>query len=146
MHVLLWLSSRVPSRVHIANLRWHYNGFHTAARYQKQARCIFCDSPSTEDRIEHFVVCDVVQSLIPAYLKQGNPPRMPAKNFFLFGLDGKHKIGMSLFIFGLYTMHNEIRHHPDKTEFKKCIHARMWGGSPPSLSSISVAGYLWLAY
>ena len=44
-----------------------------------------------------------------------------AKHFFLFGLDGKHKIGMSLFIFGLYTMHNEIRHHPDKTDFKKCF-------------------------
>ena len=118
---LLWLSSRVPSRVHIANLRWQFNGFHTAARYQRKSRCVFCDGEDTEDRIEHFVICDVVQSLVPFHLKRGTPPRLPAKNFFLFGLDGKQNIGMALFILGLYTMHDEIRHHPDKTDFKKCF-------------------------
>ena len=118
---LLWLSSRVLSQVHSANLRWHYNGFHTAARYQRKGRCIFCDGEGTEDRIEHFVKCAVVQSVTPAHLKSGNPLRLPAKMFFLFGMNGKHKIAMSLFIFSLYTMQNEMRHHPDKTDFKLCF-------------------------
>jgi len=43
------------------------------------------------------------------------------KDVFLFGLDGKHNLAMALFVFGLYTMHNEIRHHPDRTDFKKCF-------------------------
>ena len=38
------LSRRVPSRVHLANVRLHYNGWHTEARCQHRSnsKCVFC--------------------------------------------------------------------------------------------------------
>ena len=120
---LLWLGRRVPSRVHLANIRLHYNGWHTARRYQRRAgsTCLFCNADVSEDSIEHILKCDFVHSLFPRCLKKGSPPRVPLKHFFLFGLDGKHKIAFGLMIFALYTMHNNLRHDPNKTELRLCI-------------------------
>ena len=120
---LLWLGRRVPSRVHLANIRLHYNGWHTARRYQRRAgsACLFCNADGSEDSIEHILKCDFVHSLFPRCLKKGSPPRVPLKHFFLFGLDGKHKIAFGLMNFALYTMHNNLRHDPSKTELRQCI-------------------------
>ena len=46
---------------------------------------------------------------------------MPVKHFFLFGLDGKHKLAFGLMVYALYTMHNDLRHNPDRTELRQCI-------------------------
>ena len=98
--VLKWLSSRVPARVHNANVRLHLNGFHTGRRYQnREAICPFCQSSTSEDSIEHLLRCSVIQNLFPPSLKSGNPARIPAKMFFLLegsqetkNWDGLHRI------------------------------------------------------
>ena len=120
---LLWLSRRVPARVHLANLRLHFNGWHTSARYQQRAgsTCLFCSQEGSEDSLEHILVCPFIHSLSPPSFKKGAPPRLPIKHFFLFGLDGKHRIAMAVFVFALYTMHNELRHSADKSERRHCI-------------------------
>jgi hypothetical protein len=120
---LLWLGKRVPSRVHLANIRLHYNGWHTARRYQRRAGsiCAFCNAATSEDSIQHILKCEFVHNLSPNYLKKGSPPHIPVKYVFLFGLDGKHKIAFGLMVFALYTMHNELRHRPTRIELRQCI-------------------------
>ena len=46
---------------------------------------------------------------------------IPTKYFFMFGLDGKHRIAMACMVYALYTMHNELRHNPDRSEMKQSI-------------------------
>ena len=119
---LRFIGQCVPSRVHLANIRLHFNGWHTQARYQQRtgSTCLFCNGRDSEDSIEHIVRCPVVQSFLPTSFKKGRPPRTPVKYFYLFGLDNKHKIAMALFIFGLYSMHNELRHNPNRTDLRQC--------------------------
>ena len=74
------------------------------------------------------------------FADRGSPPSLPAKHFLLFGLNDKHKLGMSLFIFGLYTMHNEMRHQPDRTGFQEMLYAGLWGGSFTPFCTLGVAG------
>jgi len=118
---LKWLARRVPPRVHIANTRFHFNGWHTKRRYQNRAdkSCMFCKLG--EDSIEHFVHCQTVNSLLPSYLKKGNPPKVPVAHFFLRDLDGKHRIIFALIVYGIYAIHNEFRHSTDHSDFKRCV-------------------------
>ena len=117
---LKWLSRRVPPRVHIANTRFHFNGWHTRRRYQNRQdlSCMFCKAG--EDSIEHFVHCKAIQQLFPSYLRTGNPPKVPVANFFLRGLDGRHRLTFALVIYAIYRIHNEFRHSSDHTDFKRC--------------------------
>ena len=80
---LVWLSRGVPARVHLANLRLHFNGWHTSARYQQRAgsTCLFCSQEGSEDSLEHILVCPFIHSLLPHNLKKGAPPRLPIKHF-----------------------------------------------------------------
>ena len=126
---LIWLSRRVPPRVHIANVRFQFNGFHTSRRYQKHTRCLFCRQPAASDCIEHLVVCQAVQDLFPSHLKKGSPPRIPVANFFLIGHDDTHRIVFALVIYALYTLHNEFRHTSDRHEFRRRIHHIMHDAS-----------------
>ena len=108
---LKWLSSQVPARVHVANVRFHFNGWHTHRRYQDRVRkCRFCDLAGTEDSIEHFVCCSWVNSCFPPHLKTGSPPRIPKSLFFLLGLGDDEKVAIAIFIYALYTICNEVRH------------------------------------
>ena len=119
---LKWLSLHLPSRAHLANVRFHFNAWHTNRRYQRRDKlCIFCGQEGSQDSIEHIVVCQVVQACLPSSLKAGTPPSVPAKTFFLIALDDDTKVVMGVFIFALYTMHNEVRHGAGMTDFKKTI-------------------------
>ena len=64
---LLWLGRRVPSRVHLPNIRLHYNGWLTARRYQARvdSKCVFCNDNASEDSIAHILKCEFVQSPFP---------------------------------------------------------------------------------
>ena len=75
-HTLKKLSTEVPARVHLANVRFHCNGWHTEARYQRRlgSRCNFCQDPSSQDCIEHLLVCPRIQTFFPARMKSGSPP------------------------------------------------------------------------
>ena len=121
-HVLSSMSTLVPARVHLANVRFHFNGWHTAVRYQQRgSSCVFCQQEGSEDSIEHLVVCRRIQEFFPASLKQGWPPTVPANTFFLFGLSDKERLAVSIFMFALYTMHNELRHFPCHTDLNRTI-------------------------
>jgi len=117
---LRWIARRTPPRVHIANTRFHFNGFHTLRRYQKRTdrSCMFCRKG--EDSIEHFVHCPSIHGLFPRYLKSGNPPKVPVGHFFLRDLDGRHRITFALVIYAIYRIHNEFRHSTDHSDFKRC--------------------------
>ena len=54
---LRWIGKCVPARVHIANMRFHCNGWHTEARYQRRSGsvCMFCELDNSEDSIEHIL-------------------------------------------------------------------------------------------
>ena len=120
---LKWLGKRVPPRVHQANIRLHLNGWHTKRRYQEDGCCEFCGKKGSEDSIEHFFYCSIVQDLLPAALKLGSPARAPISTFFLFGLDGKTRILMALYVFGIYTLHNKIRHSKETRELRHSLHS-----------------------
>ena len=117
---LKWFPRRVPPRVHIANTRFHFNGWHTRRRYQNRQdlSCMFCKAG--EDNIEHFVHCKAIQQLFPLYLRTGNPPKVPVVKFFLRGLDGRHCLTFALVIYAIYRIHNKFRHSSDHTDFKRC--------------------------
>jgi hypothetical protein len=117
------LSKCVPPRVHLSNVRLHFNGWHTEARYQRRlgSVCLFCQREDSEDSIEHILRCQFIQDLFPASLKKGYPPRVPPKTFFLYGMDRKHQMAVSLMVHAIYTMHNSIRHNPHHAEVRKTI-------------------------
>ena len=103
------LSKWVPPRVHISNVRLHFNGWHTEARYQRRlgSVCLFCQQEDSEDSIEHILRCPFIHDLFPRYLKKGYPPKVPPKTFFLYGLDKKHQMAVSLMVHAIYTMHKD---------------------------------------
>ena len=120
---LQWLSRHVPPRIHMAVIRLHLNAWHTDRRYQRSAgsHCVFCSNQAAEDSIEHLFFCPVVQSVFPAHLKKGRPPRVHVGNLLLFQLGKKDKVMIALVWHAIYTTHNMYRHTPDRGEFKKTI-------------------------
>ena len=120
---LRFIGSCLPSWVHLANVRFHFNGWHTERRYQRRSRstCTFCQGDGSEDSIEHLLHCSVVQAFLPQSFKKGYPPHTPVKYFCLFGIDNTHRIAMTLFICALYSMHHELRHNPCHMELRQCI-------------------------
>ena len=82
-------------------------------------RCRFCDEERSEDSLEHFLVCKWVHSCFPACWKQG--ATVPAAKFFLLMLSPSEKVAMSIFIFALYTICNEIRHCNVQPEAKQAL-------------------------
>ena len=117
---LKWLARRVPPRVHIANVCFHFNEFHTQRRYRNRigGSCMFCKSG--KDSIEHIVHCQMVHSMFPSYLKKGRPPKVRVANFFLRDVDGKHRIVFALVVYAIYSIHNEYRHSKDHSDFRRC--------------------------
>ena len=123
---LKWLSQQVPARVHLANVRLHFNGWHTECRYQvKNSTCRFCHDPDSEDRIEHYLKCSFVHSFFPDSWKMGQPPRVPIGKFFLFCLPDDEKVAMAIFIFGLYSICNQLRHCDIKPELHQALRRTM---------------------
>ena len=119
---LKWLSKQVPARVHLVNVRLHFNGWHTECRYQRRdTLCRFCMKEDSEDRIEHFLVCEWVNSCFPPHWKEGDPPIVPTGKFFLLCLTDDEKIAMSVFIYALYTVCNELRHSCIRPELKQTL-------------------------
>jgi len=115
---LKWLSTQVPARVHLANVRLHLNGWHTERRYQRNSVCRFCEIADSEDSIEHFVRCSWVSSFFPRSLQVEAPGRISHALLFLFGVGESEKIAISIFNFGLYTVCNELRHSNNKRDLK----------------------------
>jgi len=107
----------------LANVRFFFNGWHSAARYQRRkgSCCVFCQRQDSEDSIEHLVVCPRIHDFFPLSLKRGVPPTVPVETFFLFGLSDKERVAVSIFMFALYTMHNELRHNPCHTDLNRTI-------------------------
>ena len=120
---LRWMSKRLPPRVQIACVRFQLNGWHTGRRYQNRAttHCQFCSNLDAQDSIEHFVHCPKVHDLFPQALRTDARSKIPIKHFFLFGLDGKHRLTYALLLYALYAVHNDIRHSTDNTDFKLCV-------------------------
>ena len=75
----------------------------------------------SEDSIEHIVRCPKIQGLFPREFQIGGSGRVPVKSCFLFGLDGRFRILMSLFVYGIYTLHNEIRHSGETREMRHSL-------------------------
>ena len=121
--VLRWLARRVPPKVHTANVRLHFNAFHTGRRYQRRlhTHCRFCNNEKAENSIEHIIHCRAVQQLFPDSMKYGNPPRVPVWSFFLFKLDTKDRIIFALIVYAIYTVHNDFRNSNDHSDFRKCV-------------------------
>ena len=117
------LSKWVPPRVHNSNVRLHFNGWHTEARYQRRlgSVCMFCRGEDSEDSIEHILRCPFIHNLFPASLKKGYPPRVPPKTFFLYGLDKQHQMAVSLMVHAIYSMHNNLRHDPHHGEVRQTM-------------------------
>ena len=117
------LSRWVPPRVHISNVTLQFTGWHTEARYQRRVGsvCLFCQREDSEDSLEHILRCPYIQDLFPASLKKGYPPRFPPKTFFLYGMDRKHQMAVSLLVHAIYTMHKSMRHNPHHAEVRKTI-------------------------
>jgi len=125
---LKWLSMQVPSRVHLANVRLHFNGWHTDCRYQRRdSLCRFCEGAGTEDRVEHFLECDFVHNCFPAHWKPGSTSHIPVERFFLLRMPEEDMIVMSVFNYALYTICNEIRHCNIHPELKQALWRTMGG-------------------
>ena len=119
---LKWLSHHVPARVHLANARLHFNGWHTECRYQRRgAPCRFCLEQGSEDRIEHFLECEWVSSCFPLLWKQGEPPKVPPSKFFLLGLGEDDKVVLAISNWSLYTVCNSIRHCNIRSELRRAL-------------------------
>ena len=103
---LRWISKRLPPRVQIACVRFHFNGWHTGRRYQKRdsTQCLFCKL--------------AVHDLFPNALKTDAANRVPVKHFFLLGLDGRHRLTFALILYALFAVHNDFRHSKNHTDFK----------------------------
>ena len=113
------LSSQVPARAQLVNVRMHYNGWHTDKRYQRKGSvCRLCALDDTEDSIEHTIQCKWVCSFFPDHLKSGSPPKLAESILFLFGLSDECKIAASIFNYALYTVGNELRHSGDTRDIK----------------------------
>ena len=83
IRALKWLASKVPPRVHNANVRLQLNAFHTARRYQHENRCLFCNHIYSDDSLEHILVCKEIQTVFSQHLLEGSPPRLPLGYWFL---------------------------------------------------------------
>ena len=119
---LKWLSTRVPSRVHLANVRLHFNGWHSERRYQvRDSTCRLCRKEGCEDSLEHFLVCDFVHGCFPDSWKSGVPGRIAVGRFFLLGMPEEDMIVMSIFLFALYSVCNELRHCNIHSELKHSL-------------------------
>ena len=54
-------------------------------------------------------------------MKRGSPPTVPVDTFFLLGLHDNERTAVSMFMFALYTMHNELRHNPCHADLRRTI-------------------------
>ena len=59
------ISKLLPPKVHVACVRFVFNSFHTAKRYQSQTPCVFCRKESSVDSIEHMLQCQMVLDCLP---------------------------------------------------------------------------------
>jgi len=84
---------------------------------------MFCKTGDAEDSIEHFIYCRAIQDLLPSSMKVYHANRVPPSHFFLQGLDGRHRLTFALILYGIYTVHNELRHSNNHTDFKRCVSA-----------------------
>ena len=112
------MSRRVPPNVHNANIRFHFNGFHTRRRYQQESLCLFCGHPDSEDSIEHITMCNRLNVVLPHCWKSAGSQIVPASLWFLAEGNHKTKLLMACFIFSIYTVHNQIRHSGNTTDLK----------------------------
>ena len=102
---LKFLSSQIPPKVLLANVRWHLNGFHTSRRYQKQGVCLFCNNSWSVDSIEHMSRCKSIRNLFPPAWHSNSTRRL-----FLGDGEGKECITQAFAVYALYCLHNEVRH------------------------------------
>ena len=114
---LRWLAKRVPPRVHIANTRFQFNGWHTGRKYEKR------DTPCY---FEHLLCCPAVQAILPGHLKRGTPARVPIESFFLHGLDGRHRVVLAIILYAYYMLYIRFitisdTHTHDRRDFKLCV-------------------------
>ena len=102
---LRFLSTRIPPKVLLANVRMHLNGFHTARRYQKNRPCLFCKQPYSTDSLEHILICHKLRDLFHDSWHNNFVRRL-----FLVDGDGKECITHAFAVYAIYCLHNEMRH------------------------------------
>ena len=116
---LRWLSSHVPPRVHMSNIRLHLNAWHTRSRYQQTgSACVFCGNSLAEDRIEHIIFCPTIQGIMPACLKAPYTGKVSPDTWFLHGTYKQDKLLTALYVHAIYVAHNTYRHSPDRGELR----------------------------
>ena len=105
---LLTLRGLTTPRVQAAVFRTMWNGWTTAARFQKTACCVLACSPTAEDRIEHYCKCPFFTNLINTWL--GLPDRLANLAGFLLSADGMSDKEMVLIAVAVYAMHRATAH------------------------------------
>ena len=102
---LKFLSTQIPPKVLLANVRLHLNGFHTARRYQKSKPCLFCNHPYSADSLEHILKCQKIRTLFhPSWHANF------VRRLFLLDGEGPECITHAYVVYGIYCLHNEMRH------------------------------------
>jgi hypothetical protein len=123
---LKWLSTKVPARVHLANVRLHFNGWHTERRYQrKHSVCTFCKLHGSEDSLEHYFKCSFVNNRFPRDWKVAGSQTIEACKFVLLRLSDNEKIVMSVFNYALYNMSNFLRHVDARSDLNHTLYRIM---------------------
>ena len=118
------ISQRLPPKVHSAAVRFVFNGFHTAKRYQRTSPCLLCNETQTADSIEHIASCKKIRQCIPlGYYNMRDTNRL----FFLLSSHEEHTITFAMFLYAIYSVHNEIRHTGITRELKLQIGRAMHG-------------------
>ena len=117
---LLTLRGVTTPRVQAAVFRTLWNGWTTAARFQRTACCVLACSPTAEDRIEHYCKCPFFVDLTRTWL--GLPARLSNLAGFLLSADGMGDKELALMAVAVYAMHRATAHfrraasapHPDQ--------------------------------
>ena len=100
---LLTLRGTTTPRVQAAVFRTMWNGWTTAARFQRTACCVLACSHTAEDRIEHYCKCPFFVNLVTAWL--GLPDRLASLAGFLLSADGMSNKELALMAVAVYAMH-----------------------------------------
>ena len=106
---LLRLRGLTTPRVQAAMFRTLWNGWTTAARFQKGGCCVLACSPSAEDRVEHYCHCPFFFHLVTVWLGLEN--RLASLPGFLLVADNMSNRDIALMAVAVYAMHRATAHY-----------------------------------
>ena len=103
----------VPPEVLAAAGRTMWNGWCTAARFQKETLCVLNCHQQGKDRIEHYAQCKFIKRLA-CKVFQIDPERVDLFTFWLLGNGmSKHELAyFAIIACSTHTVTNHYRKHP----------------------------------